>query len=227
MYDKISVLIPTRRRLVRLQTLLDSLAHTPPESVELVFRVDSDDRETVNYLSEHCDRCVVMIGPRYDGYRSMPIFYNEMAALATGDVLLCGNDDMIFRTDCWARLVLEAANCYPDGVFNIGVSTYNEAHYPFSIVSRKATERMGFLWDPRIFWGDIFLRDVMAWFDRCVMVPSVHIDHDWAGYDPDQVFQETRVSKSQIEGDQAYWTTVHRPAVEEAAGKLQRLMYGS
>lgn len=225
-FTKISVLIPTRQRLGRLQTLLDSLARTSDDGVELVFRVDDDDRETVNFLSEHCERCVVLVGPRLGGYRSMPIFYNEMACLATGDVLLCGNDDMVFRTDCWARQVLDLANQYPDGLFNIGITTHNETHYPFSIVSRKAAERMGFLWDPRIFWGDIFLRDVMAWFNRCVMLPAVTIDHDWAGNHPDPVFNETRVSKSQCEGDPSYWPNVHAVAVQEAAWKLQGMLNG-
>lgn len=224
-FTKVSVLVPTRYRLERLQTLLDSYAQTTEdcgEASELVFRADDDDRATVDFLLGERRRMVV--GPRLEGYGSMPVFFNEMMRAAAGDVLLCGNDDMVFRTDGWAEMVLAAANQFPDGLFNIGVSTHNEAHFPFSIVSRRAAERLGFLWDPRIFWGDIYLRDAMAAFGRCVMLPDVHIDHDWAGNKPDRVFMETRPAKAQVEGNAMYWAAVHAPAVSDAVEKLRGLL---
>jgi hypothetical protein len=148
----------------------------------------------------------------------MPTFFNELAKAATGDVLLCGNDDMLFRTPGWPGQLLEAANAYPDGLFDLGVTTHNESHYPFSIVSRAATERLGFLWDPRIFWGDIFLRDVMRAFGRAVMVPSVRIDHDWVGFRPDQVFVES--DKDILGKDPTYWSGTHATAVADAIATL-------
>jgi len=217
MFKKISVLVPTRHRLDRLAVLLASYERTTAlENSELVFRIDDDDTETIKFLKDH--HCVV--GPRHAGYASMPTFFNELAMCAEGDVLLCGNDDMIFRTTGWAEKILKVANKYPDGIFDIGVTTLNETHYPFSIVSKKMVEHLGFLWDPRIFWGDIFLRDVAAWFDRCIMLPEVAIDHDWAGYKPDRVFAETRTSKERVEGNVAYGE-LNALAVREAAEKLQ------
>lgn len=143
----------------------------------------------------------------------MPIFYNEMLTVATGDVLMCGNDDMVFRTFGWPSLILAKANEYPDGLFDIGVSTHNETHYPFSVVSRVACDRLGFLWDPNIFWGDMFLRDTMAWLGRTVMLPSVRIDHEWAGYPYDV-----------LHWDPTYWTETHHKAVESAVEKLKELL---
>jgi hypothetical protein len=221
MFTKISVLVPTRQRIARLKTLLGTFGLTRGhECAELVFRVDEDDAETLDFLYNQ----KVVVGPRDGGYLSMPRFFNELAAAATGDVLLCGNDDMSFVTPGWARTLLDVANQYPDGVFNLGVTTLNETHYPFSIVSKKLVETLGFLWDPRIFWGDMFLRDLMAWFDRCVMVPSVRINHDWAGDQPDRVYLETRPSKARIEMDASYWTGPHHTAVREAAEKIAHLI---
>jgi hypothetical protein len=211
MFTKISVLVPTRQRLARLRTLIDSFERTNDGAAEMVFRADDDDLDTVDFLGSY--RTVV--GPRLDGYRSMPTFFNEMFAAAKGDVLMCGNDDMVFKTVGWPSFVLAAANRYADGLFDLGVTTHNETHYPFSIVSRVAAERLGFLWDPRIFWGDIFLRDVMAAFGRCEMLPSVEIDHDWAGFKPDRVFNEADKSI-----DALYWTNTHPQAVAEAVKKL-------
>ena len=224
MFTKVSVLIPTRGRIERLQTLLASYERTSAgDNSELLFRVDDDDLETRNLLLGY-GRCRMSVGPRSGGYGNMPSFFNELAVLASGDVLMCGNDDMIFQTNGWAALILETANQYPDGLFDLGVSTHNEAHFPFSVVSRRAAEKMGFIWDPRIFWGDIFLRDVISWFGRTVLLPHVRIDHDWAGFKPDQVYNETMAAKAPIEGSASYWSSVHAPAVAEAVEKLKGLL---
>jgi len=219
MFTKVSVLIPTRRRLDRLRTMLTSYEATVNDAgnSELVFRIDDDDTETQEFLFHH--RAVV--GPRFKGYDSMPVFLNEMSVAANGDVLMLGNDDMIFKTPGWPRMILDAANNYPDGLFDLGVMTHNADHYPFATVSRKAAECMGFMVDPRIFWSDIFLRDVMAAFGRCVMVPQVEIEHDWAGWKPDSVFLES--DKDIMARDPDYWTGTHATAVTDAVIKLRAL----
>lgn len=223
MFTKISVLVPTRGRLTRLRTLITSFDATTgngPEA-ELVFRVDDDDTDTLNFLRAWGGHQVVL-GPRMRGYASLPNFFNELVGFATGDVLMCGNDDMVFRTPGWAPRILAAANRYPDGLFDIGVSTHNEKHYPFSVTSKKVAEHLGFLWDPRIFWGDIFLRDVMQRFERCVPVSEVQIDHDWAGHTPDTVFVEGNSQRFQMR-DASYWVEVHGAAVNDAVERLQVL----
>jgi glycosyltransferase involved in cell wall biosynthesis len=224
-FDKISVLVPTRKRIERLKVLLESYAVTTRGAghfSELVFRVDDDDVETKDFLLGQEANVRVVVGPRHQGYQSMPQFFNELFANSTGDVLMCGNDDMVFKTLHWAPRLLSRANNFPDGLFDLGVTTHNEDHYPFSVISRRAAEHLGFLWDPRIYWGDIFLRDIMAWFGRTVMLPEVQIDHDWVGFEPDLTF---------VEGDQndiyrrdpTYWAGTHATAVAEAVAKLKEL----
>jgi len=222
MFTRVSVLIPTRGRVARLTTLLASYARTSDQAVsELVFKVDQDDRDTIAFLSGKPHQLV--IGPRRGGYASLPEFFNEMAAAASGDVLMCGNDDMVFQTPGWAEKILEVANRYPDGLFDIGVSTFNPTHYPFATVSRRVVEALGFIWDPTIFWGDMYLRDVMQALGRCVMVPAVQIDHDWEGFkaQPDQVFMES--DKDITSRDPNYWDGTHRVAVQAAVATLRRL----
>ena len=219
-YSKVSVLIPTRKRLERLNTLLASFESTVSDKggkAELVFRIDDDDVWTNEFLA----KWPKVVGPRCQGYASMPRFYNELAAKATGDVLMCGNDDMVFETYDWAGEILRAADSYPDGVFDFGYSTLNETHFPFATVSRKVVDRLGFIWDPRIFWGDIYLRDVMRALDRAIMLPQVKIAHDWAGHKPDEVYRETLLPKSRIESNSSYWTTTHTEAVNDAISKLR------
>lgn len=227
MFSSISVLIPTRNRLVRLETMLRSFFETTPDLdiVQLVFKVDDDDTETQAYLLGHAEssRWKVVVGPRLQGYSSMPVFYNQMAEAAWGTLLMCGNDDMVFRTYNWAGLIIDKANEFPDGVFDIGISTYNEDHYPFAIVSRKVVEHLGFMWDPNIYWGDIYLRDVMGAFGRAVKLQSVQIDHDWAGHNPDSVFTEANQLHI-FSRDPSYWAKTHADAVTEAVKKLRTLV---
>jgi hypothetical protein len=219
-FTKISVLVPTRHRVTRLRTLLDSYKATCGDrDSELVFRVDEDDRDTSTFL---CQRGYIpLVGPRMSGYGSVPVFFDELRAKATGDVLMLGNDDMLFRTKDWAKELLTVANHYPNGLFDLGVSTHNEDHYPFSIVSAKAVQAIGGFCDPRVFWVDMFLRDVMAAFGRCVMVPFVRIDHDWAGNAPDDVYREGLSHKAAVEQDVTYGTMRHQVAVDSAVAKLQ------
>jgi len=217
MYSKISVLVPTRGRVTMLMTLLDSYDRTTvgfENASELVFRVDDDDLETQSFLAgEH-----MIIGPREKGYESLPQFFNELAMVASGDILMLGNDDVVFVTEGWAPKILEVANRFPDGVFNIGVKTHNVDHYPLSTVSKTVVNKLGFLFDPRIFWGDIFLRDVIGRLERNVMLEDVEIQHVWAGYAPDQTFIEGELAR------RSNWMAHHVQAVDEAEAKLKELM---
>ena len=224
MFTKLSVLVPTRGRVERLKTLLASFDATTDGAAEFVFRVDDDDAETQHFLDDRrkiVEHIEMVVGPRLGGYESLPVFFNELWQYATGDVLMLGNDDMVFKTEGWAEKVLAAANCYPDGLFDIGVSTHNETHFPFSIVSAQAVQTIGGFCYPRVFWVDMFLRDVMAAFGRCVMLRSVRIDHDWAGNAPDDVFREGLRHKAVVEQDTTYGATRHQVAVDNAVQKLQ------
>lgn len=224
MFEKISVLVPTRGRVERLRAMIASFDRTTGNlpNAELVFRCDDDDPATIEFLRAWGGHQIV-VGPRLAGYDSMPAYFNELAEAATGDVLMCGNDDMVFKTEGWpARLLFHASSRYPDGLFNLGVVTLNAEHFPFSTVSRKMVDAMGFLWDPRIFWGDIFLRDVAGLHGRAALVDDVEIEHAWAGYTPDDTFAQA--DKDIVRRNPTYWTSVHMPAVADAVVKVKELL---
>lgn len=222
-FNKVSVLIPTRCRTHRLRTLIDSYRRTIGDNEnnsEMVFRVDNDDEPSRALLESEGFRMIV--GPRLQGYQSLPFFFNELAMIADGDVLMCGNDDMVFMTPGWALRLLAVANNFPDGLFDLGVTTHNETHYPFANVSKRVCDKLGFLCDPDIFWVDIYIRDVMAAFGRTVMVPDVAIEHDWAGFRPDQTFNEGG-HRNVIADRPDYWTHVHPQAVSRAVAALREM----
>jgi hypothetical protein len=219
MFEKISVLVPTRRRPVRLATMLESYEATSYGASELVFRIDDDDELSPPLLETRGYQ--VVVGKRLGGYASMATFFNELYEASTGDLLMCGNDDMIFKTQGWDDLILAAANDFPDGLFCLGTKTHNETHYPFAVVAKVAADRMGFFWHPRIAWGDVFLRDVMAAFGRTQILHHVEIAHDWVGFAPDQTFNEANQNDI-YRREPNYWDRVHWPAVAEAVASLLR-----
>lgn len=218
MFKKISVLVPTRMRVAQLRAMLESYHATvqTPESSELVFRIDEDDLASLELLNQ--TRWTVVTGPRLQGYRSLPAFFDEMRKVASGDVLMCGNDDMVFRTPGWPEIVLAEANKYPDGLFNFGCATLNAGHFPFSIISKHVADLMGYIHDGRLIWGDLFLRDVLAAFGRAIPLPEVQIDHQWMGHTPDQVFLDAHQNDSQ-NWDEAYWAR-HREIVAAAVQRI-------
>jgi hypothetical protein len=228
-FTKISVLVPTRQRLESLSSLLTTfeLSVGNSDQAELIFRCDNDDADTIARL--RCTPYTFIVGPRRDGYRSLPSFFNEMAAIASGDILMCCNDDVEFRTPGWPALLLEEANRYPDGVFNIGVNVgLNDDKFPFSVVSRALVQAIGCLNDPRLLFSDVFLLDVAKSFNRAVRLETVTIFHDWAGHRAD----ETRRDANQHEFDvvfkdaQGNWSDAyqerHEAVVAEAADRIRR-----
>jgi hypothetical protein len=190
--------------------MLESFERTTSGQAHLVFRTDIDDVPTNDLLAGHPKFVAQRLG-----YANLPTMYNELYARSSGDLLMCGNDDMVFHTFGWDHHILEAANQYPDGVFDFGVHTHNEANFPFATVSRMACDRLGFFFDPRTFWGDIFWRDVTSHFGRAIMLPHVHIDHDWVGFNPDQIFLDGEGAR------RSNHMQYHGQAVAEAVNKLR------
>ena len=229
MFSKISVLVPTRKRLHYLARMLESFDATVTDSTaaEIVFRCDSDDVETIECLRRRPSKLI--IAPRHEGYKSLPGFFNDMAAVATGDLLMCCNDDVVFQTPGWPGLLLTEARKYPDGIFNFGVNVgLNDDFFPFSIVSRQMVRTLGFINDERLLFSDVFLLDVAKHFNRAIRVKSVTIFHDWAGHGADETRRDANRHEFEVvfkdaSGD---WTDEYRrkhdQVVAEAVGKIER-----
>ena len=191
----ISVLVPTRGRVDLLDKMLRSLVKTAekPDLVEVVFRVDYDDAETIGYLNAQQPWLSVLngtpcvLGPHLNGYATLPIMINEAARLSTSDLLIVINDDVEFKTKGWDRRLNEEAAKFPDGIFNIGVDTVNNnPNFVFPCQSRRQVELFGFFYDPRLIYTDIWLRDALGPLGKLHRVPDVVIEHQWAGMSTEQ-----------------------------------------
>ncbi len=180
----ISVIACTRQRVGQLAKMLDSLHATAAGPVEVVLRVDFDDYETISYLAFR--QVPFIVGSRLQGYATLSTLVNEAARLSTGDLVLVVNDDVEFCTPQWDRLLTTVGASYPDGLFDLGVETLNAGNFVFPCVSRRLIQILGGVFDERLIYPDIWLRDILQPFGRAIRVPEVQITHHWDGQTPDQ-----------------------------------------
>ena len=99
-----TVMVPTRGRVEHLNKMLYTLfsSVSDPNCIEAIMRVDEDDTETQDYLSDKLnDNIKMIVGPRYNGYVELNRFYNEIAEQAKGTWLFLSNDDLYFNKTDW------------------------------------------------------------------------------------------------------------------------------
>lgn len=235
-FETISILLPTRGRVKQLDRTVKSIRQKADQSprIEIIFRCDVDDIETQTYLRTNNE--IFIVGPREKGYASLPKFMNQCAALSSGDVIMMFNDDAIIETKGWDSKLLRCANQFPDGIFNIGVSTgLNDNLIPFSIVSKNFKEALGYVNDERLLFSDIFLLDVMERFGRVIRLPDVMFRHNWAGCETtDKTRRDAQIHENAIVFDgtpgdsqnpkknwQKTYLYLHENAVKETVEKLR------
>ena len=105
---KISILCPTRGRPENVRRLIDSVVETATVPPEFVFYVDEDDKTfpaSVPYPDVK-----VIVGERI----LMSKMWNRLAQAATGEILMMGGDDLIFKTKGWDDQVRRAFAAFPD-----------------------------------------------------------------------------------------------------------------
>ncbi len=213
----ISVVAAVRERVDLVRAMLASIQATAdhPDQIEVVLRCDVDDPPMIAALCELGQRFIV--GPREKGYASLPAFANEAARLAQAPLVLVVNDDAEFVTQGWDTLLVHAAEAYPDGMFVFGVETANAENFVFPCVSRRWIEHFGGIFDERVVYADIWVRDVFYPFGRAIRINDVVVRHHWQGLSPDQQ-QATR----DIHG--ADYQAHYRACVDDGRVKVQQAL---
>jgi hypothetical protein len=222
-----SVLVPLRERTGTFDHMLETLVSTAadPSGVEVIVRCDEDDDGAVSYLRNRAitwraqvAESAFIVGPRLKGYATLGTFINEAARLARAELLLVVNDDVEFHTKGWDTRLVQVAQQYPDGIFDLAVDTVlNNANCVFPCQSRRQVELLGGFYDERVIYPDIWLRDVLQPFGRVVRVPEVVINHCWKGQSQDQ---QGAAKVSATADHQALYAR----CVEEGRAKVRRAL---
>lgn len=227
MKPAISVIVPVRDRVDLIHHMMETLVTTAecPELVEVVFRCDDDDEACIAYLRNRritgwfsgTFGSSFIIGSRLNGYATLPVFINEAARLSRADLVLVINDDAEFVTPGWDTKLVAVAATYPDGIFDLGVVTANADNFIFPCVSRRQIEILGCVFDERLVYTDIWLRDVLLPFERAIRVLDVRIDHRWLGMSDDQQAAVQLVQSVE-------YTRLYERCVSEGRDKIRKVL---
>lgn len=173
----ISILCPTRKRPSNVVRLYDSIMRTVsnPEDVELVLYIDEDDSETINLMEEL--PVMYYIGPRI----LLSSTWNKCYEVSSGDVLMHGGDDIVFRTEGWDGLIKEAFNEYPDKIlFAYGRDGYSPDDFgTHGFIHKKWVETIGYFVPPYFSsdYNDTWLNDVAKMIGRHKFLPEIYTEH--------------------------------------------------
>jgi len=184
-----SILTPTRNRPANCERFIKSVYSSTKtrKNVEMLFYVDEDDPAIEAYKSLHWHA-----QKEYEGFKKIEFVFgnpmsvskswNILAERCEGDVLIMGNDDLVYQTDGWDEKLDQELDQYrADKVYvawmNDGIN--GEKHCAFPIVSREWYECLG-RFTPGTFhfgYNDTWIFEVGKMLERLHYIPFIHAEH--------------------------------------------------
>lgn len=113
---RISVIIPTRKRIKLLRNSIDSLINnlSSVEGIDLLIAADNDDIETIKYIENelvpHLDKKNVMMRSfnfNRLGYKNLHLYANYLANESRGEWVMLWNDDAVMKTKNWDKKIMK------------------------------------------------------------------------------------------------------------------------
>ncbi len=171
----ISILCPTRGRPMMVRRMMNSVRDTQAGEVEIILYFDNDD--PARYGS-YAQADVIMSGEGTVGQH-----WNKMADVAQGDILMMGNDDFLYQTPGWDKIVTEAVQAkFPDEIYVAWTddgSGKAQDRCAVPIVSKKWVETLGYFCPPgfKFFYNDTWIWNLAQRLDRELYIPDVLVEH--------------------------------------------------
>ena len=145
-YD-ISLCIPTRKRLNLLKSNISSifeLADKSNPNFEVIFKVDFDDHETIDYIktwTNEWDNITFIVNSRRKGYNSVVNHAENMLDCAKSKYVCGYPDDLIMKTPNWNTLLANKLT----SDFKIYYPVVNNHRECVPIYPKKWKEILGYL----------------------------------------------------------------------------------
>jgi hypothetical protein len=174
----ISVITPIRGRyedtLRTIQSAYD-LADKPDE-VEMLFRVDEDDKELIGRKFPSFPNLKFYEGPRLLGYASLHHMVNELCEVSKGEMIMTFGNDARFKSKGWDSMYEEESHhCHGICVVHIKKTKENKSGTQFPMITRRLYNILGhYSLSPSI-------DDYLTWLGmraRCMFYSNVEVDHD-------------------------------------------------
>ncbi len=150
--NKISLLLPSRERSKKFERMLNSLKKNCYDinRIEILLLLDEDDKEIQNYK-----QVIKNIFPEINikiyikNLNSHAIRNNFLASNASGEILFPVNDDMIFISKDWDKLIdLEFSKINKDKPCCLWINSgkkYNYLHCDFPILNKSWYKKLGYI----------------------------------------------------------------------------------
>ena len=184
-----SILTPTRNRPANCERFIKSVYNsaTKRQNVEMLFYVDDDDPAIDAYKSLHWHA-----QKEFEEFKNIEFVFgtpmsvskswNIIAEKCVGDVLIMGNDDLVYQTTSWDELLdIELDNYIKDKIYvawmEDGIN--GEKHCAFPIISREWYECLG-RFTPGTFnfgYNDTWIFEVGTMLDRLHFIPHIKASH--------------------------------------------------
>lgn len=198
--------MPTRTRFQHAAASIESLYSTcdNPRSIEVIARSDCDDHESFNLPARlgRFNNFKLIVGSPMRGYFSLHHFYNDCAALATGDWLMVWNDDCKMVTEHWDTLLASLDyRQFPNFKGNSTVACFNVAGIPsdnigcFPAMRRASYNLMGHF--SLHCHNDLWVNDVFNGAEANIYWQGIKVHHDFQLNDEVQLAGDRAQSTSQ------------------------------
>jgi len=178
----ISILVPSRGRPEALRQMVYSAQQTATHQrrVEFVVYLDDDDPMVADYFWD-----VKQVAPYRDGIRLLQFrrallseCWNECYRWSSGEIVMHGGDDLVFRPPGWDQQVRDAFAASDDKILLVqgdDLSPNREALATHGFVHRRWVETVGYFLPPLFScdWNDVWLTEVADAIGRRVILDFV------------------------------------------------------
>lgn len=192
-----------KHAIASIESLYATCDH--PQNIEVIARSDCDDRESLDLpaaLVGASTSFKLIVGLPLRGYFSLHHFYNDCAALATGDWLMVWNDDCKMVTQHWDTLLVNLDyRQFPNFKGNSTVACFNVAGIPsdnigcFPAMRRASYDLMGHF--SRHCHNDLWVNDVFNGAEANIYWQGIQVHHDFQLNDEVQFAGDRAQSTSQ------------------------------
>ncbi len=220
----ISLLCPTRGRPASLRRMVESARATATGPIEIICRIDNDDsfaRAAADALG-----LPVVVGPR----KNLSALWDDCLPLARGEIVGMLNDDVIFRSESWDKLIEKTFSDCPDKIVMVhadDLSGNGERFGPHLFVHRRWVDTLGYFSPPHFpgDYADTWINDIANILGRRVYLPHVEIEHMhpmWHKGEIDATYRE-RMDRQSAAKSSSLYARLSGERIRDAA-RLEKLM---
>ena len=183
---KISILLPTRERSKKFERMLKSLLNTcyNTQRIEILLLTNEDDNELKNYQeiikNENYNNITIKLFIK--NLETHAIRNNFLVKKSGGDIIFPINDDMIFVSNNWDRVIdkefSKINHKKPYGIWISSNIKYRYLHCDFPIINKAWYKKLGYVGSEFFnFWYlDTWICDLCLRSGKFIVTPHIKVD---------------------------------------------------